>query len=265
MARPLTGAARRIATAFAVVAALVVAGAIVLVVLVVIATQDRDGDDLAEDRVEQVAQSLADDLSRIREPIDAETVAAERFRSVEATVEPLSWSGDGDGGQAMIIDARISAAVAANSIGGYFGPFNSEGSAVMCYRFSVVALQASEYEEISCEGFAEPAAPPTSSRPSVPADAAQRVERILSTTPGTELADALRTEFPGADFTVDAVETPAQELVAAVGVSPGSDCVLRVLLPSGEIIAPSCDRIWLEPGGARLLHRAVHITSALSV
>lgn len=249
MARPVRETPiQRIATVLAVLAALVVVTVIALIVAFLIATRDRDGDELAAENVGNAAHALADDLARIREPIDAETVAAERFESASAAVEPLSWSGTGGPGETMTIDARISDTVDENSIGGFYGPFNSAGSASRCYRYTVVALQDATYEEISCEGLPTPAESPASHRPSLPDDAAERVERILTTTRGSELAEALRLDFPGSEFTVDAVETPDGELVAAVGVQPGTDCVLRVRLRSGEIIAPSYDQIWLEPG-----------------
>jgi hypothetical protein len=103
-------------------------------------------------------------------------------------------------------------------------------------------------ETISCHGLSTPAAPPVSQRPALPHDAAERVERILAVASGDDLAELLDEEFPGEDFAIDAIETSDGDLVAAVGVTPGTDCVLRVRASNGEITAPSYDRIWLEPG-----------------
>jgi hypothetical protein len=238
------------ATVLAIPAAVVVLAGIVLAIVIVVSMQDKDGDDLAADQVEHVARALVDDLRGARDLTDAETVAAEMFHSRSASVEPLTWSGSLGEGKGITIEARISAVVAESSSGELFAPHTSAGSAERCYRYTVSVSQDAAYEEIPCKGLTESAAPPSSNRPELPADAAERIEALLvaTATGVADLVDALRAEFPGSQFTVEAVDTPAGERVVAVGVTPGSDCVLRVRLPDGEIVSPSYDRIWLEPG-----------------
>lgn len=239
---------RTVATVFALLAALVVAALITVVVLFWMALRPTDGDDVATGRVENVARALVDELSDIHETIDAETVAAEWLHSRSADVEALSWTGSTSADQTATIDVRISAAVVERSTGGIFARYTSAGSATKCFRFTVGLGDPARYETISCDGVSAPAAPPVSQRPVLPEDAAERVERILGVASSDDLTELLYEEFPGEDFAIDTIETSDGDLVAAVGVTPGTDCVLRVRASSGAITAPSYDRIWLEPG-----------------
>lgn len=239
---------RRAATILAIPAALIVLAGIALVVVIAISLQDRDGDDIALDRVEHVAGALSDALRNARGLTDAATVAAEMFHSRSATVEPLTWTGVFGEGDGITIEARVSAAVEASSGGSMFARYTSAGAAERCYRYTVVALREVQYEEIPCAGLPEPSAPPVATRPELPNDAAERVERALAAPERAPLRDTLRAEFPGDEFTIDTVETPAGETVAAVGVTPGTHCILRVRLRNGEIISPPYDRTWLQPG-----------------
>lgn len=223
----------------AIPAVLVVTVVIAFLVFLLIAMQDQDGDDLAVDRVEHVADALAKDLSDIREPIDAETVAAEWFRSTSATIEPLTWTGTVGPDRAATIEARISASVAENSIGGFYGPFNSAGSAVRCYRYTVGLGEDASYEPVACEQLPTPSAPPHSNRPMLPHGAAERIEKALADSSSSVVADKLRTEFPGEEFTIEVTQTAHGDVVVAVGVSPGTDCILRVRGVAGDIFAPS--------------------------
>ncbi|MGY1551856.1 hypothetical protein ACW5CM_08725 [Microbacterium sp. A588] len=239
---------RKLGVSFAIAVLTVVVVAVVLVIILISSMRDRDGDELAAARVEDVARALAQDLDGISEPIDAETVAAERFHSRAATVEPLTWTGAIGLEQTGTIEARLSASVTENSIGGYYGPFNSAGSAVQCYRYTIALGEDVRFEMIPCDGLPEPRTPPASNRPVLPDDASEQIERILAAEAGSAVADRLRAEFPGEEFTIEVVKTEAGEVVVAVGVSPGTDCILRVRNLTGEVIAPSYDQIWLQPG-----------------
>lgn len=204
--------ARTIATVLAIPAVMVVAAGITFVILFWIAIQPVDGDTLAVDRVEHVAAALADDLSDMREPVDAETVAAEWFHSRAATVEPLTWTGAVGTDRTATIEARITAAVAESSTGGGFAQYTSAGSAVGCYRFTVGLGDGAGYESVPCDALPESTTPASSNRPSLPDDAAERVEEVLASSPGNELADLLRAEFPGAEFTIDTEQAADGEL-----------------------------------------------------
>lgn len=237
-----------IATVLAIPAALIVVAGITFVIVFWIAIQPVDGDSVAADRVDHVAAALADDLSDMHEPLDAETVAAEWFHSGSATVEPLTWTGAVDIDRTATIDARITATVVESSTGGLFARYTSAGSAVGCYRYTVGLGDDAGYQSVPCDELPESTTSPSSNRPSLPDDAAERVEEVLAISPGSELAAMLRAEFSGSEFTIDAEQTAEGDLVAAVGVQPGNQCVLRVKTSSGEIFAPSYDQIWLQPG-----------------
>lgn len=237
-----------IATIFAILIALFVVAVIVFAIVLWNSIQPRDGDALAAERVEHVAGALADDLSHMREPLDAETVAAEWFHSSSATVEPLTWTGTVDDGRTATIEARVSAMVPESSTGGFFARHTSAGSAVGCYRYTVGLGEDARYEAISCDDLPASEAPPSSNRPTFSDDAAERIEEILESSHGDDLEDALRAEFSGAEYTIDTEKTDDGQLVAAVGLDPGTKCILRVKTADGEIISPSYDRIWLEPG-----------------
>ncbi|PRB12205.1 hypothetical protein [Microbacterium sp. MYb62] len=237
-----------IATVIAIPAAVIVIVGIVFVVMFFVSVQDKDGDDVALNRVEHVARALADDLRGAHDLTDAETVAAEMFHSRSAIVEPLTWTGAFGTDDGITIQTRISASVEASSSGAMFAPYTSAGSAERCYRYTVVVFREAAYDEIPCQGLPQPPAPPASTSPALPGDATARIDGILMTTDPADLAEALRQEFPGDRFRVEAIETPAGEQVVAVGVTPGTDCVLRVRRTDGEVVSPPYDRIWLEPG-----------------
>lgn len=243
-----TGRWRVVATVLAIPAALIVLAGVAIIVIFFVSTQDKNGDDVARGTVEHVAGALEADLRGAYDLTDAETVAAEMFRSRTATVEPLTWSGAFGSAEPITIQARISATVEASGSGAIFSSYTSAGSAEKCYRYTVPGFREATSEEVSCEGIPEPLDPPRSSRPELPSDAAERVESVLVAAAGSDPTDALRAEFPGSAMTVEVEETSAGEVVAAVGVTPGTDCVLRVVSPTGEVTAPSFDPIWLEPG-----------------
>lgn len=149
-------------------------------VLVAQAVRTRDGDEMAAGRVHAAAQSLGYELGRPTEALDAETIAAEEFAGpADATIKPLSWTGTTEQGNHAQIDVRISASVDANTIGGYYGPFNSAGSAAACYRYTLVILEETAFAEIPCESVVAAAEPPRSHRPALPSDAAERIDAVL--------------------------------------------------------------------------------------
>lgn len=237
------------ATALAVVSAVIVLLGIVVIATFFAAIRDKSGDDLALNSVEHVASALADDLRGAHDLTDAETAAAEMFHSRSATVEPLTWVGAFGTTDGITIEARISAVVEASGGGAIFQPSTSAGAAERCYRYTVVEFREAEYEEIPCAGLPDPSVPPVSTRPELPVDAAERVEAaLLASTGATALTEQLRQDFAGDEFEIEAIDTPAGERVVAVGVRPGTDCVLRVRLADGEIVVPSYEQIWLQPG-----------------
>lgn len=237
------------ATIIAIPAAVVVLAGIAIIVTFFTSVQDKSGDDIALKRVENVARALADDLGGARDLTDAETAAAEMFHSRSATVVPLTWTGTLGTEGGITIEARITADVAGGNSGAMFAPDTSSGFASRCYRYTVAALRDVRYWEIPCAFVGEPSAPPMSTRPELPLDAAERVEDALrASADTTELSESLHREFPGERFRVETEDTPAGERVVAVGVTPGTDCVLRVRLTDGEIVTPSYDQIWLQPG-----------------
>ncbi|QNA92867.1 MULTISPECIES: hypothetical protein [unclassified Microbacterium] len=237
-----------VATLLAIPAAAIVLAGIVLVTVFLVSTRDKDGDDVADGTVEHVADALADDLRGARDLTDAATVAAEMFHSRSATVEPLTWSGTLSDGGGIVIEARISAVVEESSSGALFAPSTSAGSSERCYRYAVTASGKVAHEEIPCSGIAEPVAPPASTRPELPLDTVERVDRVLAASGGTDPTQALRDEFPDAHVIVQVEQTAGGEWVVAVGVTPGTDCVLRVRRTTGDVVSPPYDRIWLEPG-----------------
>lgn len=138
----------------------------------------------------------------------------------------------------------------ANSIGGYYGPYNSAGSASARFRYTLIILQETTFTEISCDSLPSAVPTPHANTGALPADAAERVESAMATTDAGAIAAELRMLSPVAGLTIETTITDGGELVVAVGPPSANDCVLRVRTESGEITAPPYDPIWLEPGEA---------------
>ncbi|WEK60112.1 MAG: hypothetical protein P0Y60_12295 [Candidatus Microbacterium colombiense] len=228
-----------------------------IVVLIVIAAPfvffalfgTQDGDRIAEDRVAATADALRDDLGYEQHKLDAPTLAAQHFESTSTEVIPVAWSGSTNDGDRAIIDVRIRAHVEAHSPSFGNGPANTEGSAERCYRFTLAIATYAQRQDLDCRDLPTEVTPPRATPlPELPADAEDRLARVMQQPPTDDIAARGRTEFADAAISIDATVTAAGVTVVAVGVAVSKDCIVMVRHPDGSVRRESFDRISLEPG-----------------
>ncbi|MGC4892347.1 hypothetical protein [Micromonospora sp. DT31] len=215
------------------------------------------GDAQARTMAAAEAKELNHNLGHRNRVRDAASIAAaEILRDIDRTPptgrtgvrrEALAWSGRTARDVRATVDVRFVATVEEQLPVSFGDPGTTPGEATRCYRYQFELSRYTTYQEIDCPGGHAPPPPTAAPVPQVPQDGPKRLTAVLRTaTPGT-LADAVRKAFPEDWITVDTT-THEGALVAAVGVPAERDCLLLVRTPAGKIVAPSYDRIWLEPG-----------------
>ncbi|GAA1883351.1 hypothetical protein [Asanoa iriomotensis] len=220
---------------------------------------DRDGDAVARDNVEEVAQDVGADLGQgpgfgwaedaARDRIPREYAGGNSVDPWTAELTPLGWAGRTWGSEQATVDVRISVRVGEFVPAAVGAQGHSAGQATRCYRFRRELHRPPTRREIDCpDRSVTPPVPRPSPVPRLPDDIRNRLESALrAATPEILQASVLSVIPEPYLFADTAVEQGT--LVAAVGVRGEPLCFLLVKTPDGEVHAPAYDPKALRPGG----------------
>lgn len=216
--------------------------------------------ELAATTLADVAQhwSRFEGETRTGEHLAASAVA----RSVESPghrsvgVEALDWSGATGTDTGARVLLRITAHVDARNATAVFGSDVAESDEVRCAWFVLGAegdRHAVRQEDVACSPGQPSRSPRPPVEPQVPSDTQERLEATLAGADAASLRRDVERAFAQDRVTVSTGDGPADDgtpqLVAAVGVRDGTDCVVVVRRGRGvpELVG-GLPREWLMPG-----------------